>query len=68
MPANPADYISTREAANRLGVSTQWVARMCASGAMRAIRVGKIWLVSTRSVEVRRDRLAGKADPAPAAD
>jgi excisionase family DNA binding protein len=45
------DEITTRQAADRLGVTPQRVTQLIAAGALEARRPGRSWLVDRRSVD-----------------
>jgi excisionase family DNA binding protein len=58
----PEAYMSTREAAEALGVSLKTIQARILSGAMRAERIGaRVWLVPV--AEVERWRAIGKLKP-----
>lgn len=46
-----APYLSVLEAARLLSVSPQWLRQCIRAGKLRALRVGRAWVVSRVSVE-----------------
>ncbi len=60
-----ADYITTQEAAKKLGYHVVHVRRMLREGDLQGIKVGYIWLVYKPSVEEYIQKNAGldKYDP-----
>jgi excisionase family DNA binding protein len=67
----PVDYLTLTEMAEAIGVkSTTALRRLCESGALKAEKKGKTWLVHVRDVETyKRRRKRGrprKPSPAPA--
>jgi len=46
-----SDYISTREAAERLGVVTDHISHLLAAEKIRGKRIGRAWLVYVPSLE-----------------
>jgi excisionase family DNA binding protein len=53
--------MTTREAAERLGVSQSRIRALVVSGALRARRVGSVWLVDTDSVDRQNEFIAAGA-------
>jgi excisionase family DNA binding protein len=60
-----ADYMTTEEAARKLGFHVKSIRNMLASGKLEGIKVGTAWLVSRKSVEKYLKETAGmsKNDP-----
>jgi excisionase family DNA binding protein len=47
----PADFITTTEAAHRLGTTRQTIAALLRSGKLRGIRIGKKWRINREDFE-----------------
>ncbi len=60
-----ADYMSTEEAARKLGFHIDHVRRLLREGDLEGIKVGITWLVSRKSVDayIKRTEGLGKFDP-----
>jgi len=60
-----ADYMSTEEAARKLGFHIDHVRRLLREGDLEGIKVGITWLVSRKSVDtyIRQTEGLGKFDP-----
>ena len=52
--------ISTSEAARRLNVTPSRVRAMIASGRLKAMRVGIMWLIDPKDLEAVKDRKVGR--------
>lgn len=61
--ADTAARITVDEAAGRLNTSAATVRRMCLSGALRAVKVGRAWLIDSSSLpsQIHRQRRSGAA-------
>lgn len=59
------DYLTDQEAAQRLGFHVNHVRRMRRQGDLEAIKVGSIWLISKKSIDIYLRKTAGleKFDP-----
>jgi len=52
--------ISTAEAAKRLGVTQSRVQKMIAAKRLKAIKVGREWLIDPKDLEAVKDRKVGR--------
>jgi excisionase family DNA binding protein len=52
--------ISTAEAAKRLGVTTNRVRAMIEAKRLKAIKVGREWLIDPKDLEAVKDRKVGR--------
>jgi excisionase family DNA binding protein len=52
--------ISTTEAAKRLNVSPSRIRAMIGSGRLKAMKVGKVWLINPKDLEAVKDRKVGR--------
>ena len=52
--------ISTAEAAKRLGVTQSRVQKMIAAKRLKAIKVGREWLIDPKDLEPLKDRKVGR--------
>jgi excisionase family DNA binding protein len=52
--------ISTAEAANRLGVTPDRVRKMIVSKRLKAIKVGREWLIDPKDLDAVKDRKVGR--------
>jgi excisionase family DNA binding protein len=52
--------ISTTEAARRLKVSPSRIRAMIGSGRLKAIKVGKVWLIDPKDLDAVKDRKVGR--------
>jgi excisionase family DNA binding protein len=52
--------ISTTEAAKRLNVTPSRVRAMIASGRLKAIRIGIMWLIDPKDLDAVKDRKVGR--------
>ena len=52
--------ISAAEAATRLNVTSSRVRKMIASGRLKATKVGIMWLIDPKDLEVVKDRKVGR--------
>jgi excisionase family DNA binding protein len=52
--------ISTTEAARRLNVSPSRIRAMIDSGRLKAIKVGKVWLINPKDLDAVKDRKVGR--------
>jgi excisionase family DNA binding protein len=53
--ASAGDDLTTRQAAELLGVSPRWVRQLLDSGVLTGRLVGRVWVVDRSSVEQERD-------------
>jgi hypothetical protein len=60
-----SEFLTTRRDAKKLGCNVRSIPHMLKNGTLRSIRVGPIWLVTSRSVKEYRRRARGlsKNDP-----
>ncbi len=54
-------YMTTREAAEELGVSDTQVGRLCERGVLRRRRSGRCWMVSADDVRIHKEKAGDKA-------
>ena len=54
----PADYVTTLEAAEFLGVPHHWIFRMCVRGQLERVQVGGRDVITRESLMSERARLA----------
>ena len=52
--------ISAADAAKRLNVTSSRVRKMIASGRLKATKVGNMWLIDPKDLEVVKDRKVGR--------
>lgn len=52
--------ISTAEAAKRLGVTQSRVQKMIAAKRLKAIKIGREWLIDPKDLEPLKDRKVGR--------
>ena len=52
--------ISTTEAARRLNVSPSRIRAMISSGRLKAMKVGKVWLIDPKDLDAVKDRKVGR--------
>ena len=52
--------ISTTEAARRLNVSPSRIRAMIGSGRLKAMKVGKVWLIDPKNLDAVKDRKVGR--------
>jgi excisionase family DNA binding protein len=52
--------ISTTEAARRLNVSPSRIRAMISSGRLKAMKVGKVWLIDPKNLDAVKDRKVGR--------
>jgi excisionase family DNA binding protein len=52
--------ISTTEAAKRLKVSPSRIRAMTGSGRLKAMKVGKVWLIDPKDLDSVKDRKVGR--------
>jgi excisionase family DNA binding protein len=52
--------ISTTEAAKRLKVSPSRIRAMIGSGRLKAMKVGKVWLIDPKDLDSVKDRKVGR--------
>jgi excisionase family DNA binding protein len=52
--------ISTTEAARRLNVSPSRIRAMIGSGRLKAMKVGKVWLIDPKDLDGVKDRKVGR--------
>ena len=52
--------ISTAEAAKRLGVTQSRVQKMIAAKRLKAIKVGREWLINPKDLDAVKDRKVGR--------
>jgi excisionase family DNA binding protein len=52
--------ISTTEAARRLNVSPSRIRAMIGSGRLKAIKVGKVWLIDPKDLDAVKERKVGR--------
>jgi len=58
------DFISTREAADRMGVVTDHINHLLAAGKLRGKQIGRMWLVYTPSLaHYIKTKTPGKGRP-----
>ena len=53
-------FYTTREVAERLGVTVDWVQRLIRNQTLRAERFGHIWLISEENLERFHPKPAGR--------
>lgn len=56
-------YLSTREAADLLGVDVSQVARLVKSGRIHGVKIGRDWTISRESVEEYYKTKSPKGQP-----
>jgi excisionase family DNA binding protein len=56
----PVKIISTAQAAKRLGVTDSRVRKMILSKRLKAIKVGREWLIDPKDLEAVKDRKVGR--------
>jgi excisionase family DNA binding protein len=56
----PVKIISTQEAAKRLGVTDSRVRKMILTKRLKAIKVGREWLIDPKDLEAVKDRKVGR--------
>jgi excisionase family DNA binding protein len=60
--------ISTAEAAKRLGVTPDRVRKMIIAKRLKAIKVGREWLIDPKDLDAVKDRKVGRPRRAPKSD
>jgi excisionase family DNA binding protein len=56
------DYLTTEQVGAEIGMSADYVARQCKSGALKAKKLGTEWRIHRAALE----QFMGSAEPAPA--
>lgn len=59
----PATYVSVADAAQIMGMNVRHVRRLCATGKLGCIRVGKVFLVIKKSAEAYQRDPYGRGRP-----
>jgi excisionase family DNA binding protein len=54
------DYISTQDAAHRLGISPRRVLALITQGRLPAAKLGRDWMIDPKDLEKVRDRPTGR--------
>jgi excisionase family DNA binding protein len=57
------EWLTTEQAGDQIGMTADYVARQCASGAIRAKKLGTEWRIAVKALE----QFMGSSEPAPAA-
>ena len=50
------DYITTKEASERLNLSDAHIRRLIKSGDIKAVKLGHDWLIEIKSLDYKRQR------------
>jgi len=54
------NFLTVPEAAAKLGYSIAWVRRLCQQGRIRAVKVGRDWLISEETLDEFKPRKVGR--------